>query len=66
MAFPTPQEVEQASREQLARWVRNLTPDAEDTKREQAQRKIIARISARFDALGGWTPELSKKVGYGA
>jgi len=57
--FPTMEQVEKASKEQLARWFSHLpagnTPE---------QKKIMKRIDERFKKLGGMTPELEKKVGY--
>jgi len=56
--FPTIEEVENADKEQLARWYRFL-PSGET----EADQKIMKRIAERFDKLGGMTPELSKKIG---
>ena len=56
--FPTPQEVEKADKEQLARWYRFL-PSGETT----IDQKIMKRIAERFEKLGGMTAELSKKIG---
>ena len=56
--FPTMQQVEAASHEQLARWYRFL-PSGENA----ADQKIIMRIAERFEKLGGMTAELSKKIG---
>jgi hypothetical protein len=56
--FPTIEEVEQADKEQLARWYRFL-PSGE-TPTEQ---KVMKRIAERFEKLGGMTPQLSKKIG---
>ena len=56
--FPTLQEVEKADKEQLARWYRFL-PSGENA----ADQKIMKRIAARFEKLGGMTAELSKKIG---
>ena len=56
--FPTPQQVEKASKEQLAKWYRFLlgtTPE---------QRKTLVRVKERLNELGGMTPELSKKIGH--
>jgi hypothetical protein len=57
--FPSTDQVEKASREQLARWYRFLpcgdTPD---------QKKICDRIAERFKKLGGMTPSLEKRIGY--
>jgi hypothetical protein len=56
--FPTLQEVENADKEQLARWYRFL-PSGENA----ADQKIMKRIAERFEKLGGMTAELSKKIG---
>ena len=57
--FPTLQEVEKASHEQLARWYRFLP--AGDTKEQQ---QVMDRIAERFKKLGGMTPALEKKIGF--
>jgi len=57
--FPTLEQVEQASREQLARWF-SFLPAGETPE----QKKIMDRINQRFKKLGGMTPELEKKTGY--
>jgi hypothetical protein len=57
--FPTMQQVEEASKEQLARWYRFLPSG--DTGEQQ---KIQDRIAARFKELGGMNPELSKHIGF--
>ena len=56
--FPTLEEVENADKEQLARWYRFL-PSGETS----SDQKIMKRIAERFDKLGGMTAELSKKIG---
>jgi hypothetical protein len=56
--FPTMEEVDWADKEQLARWYRFLPSGEND-----ADQKIMRRIAARFDKLGGMIPELSKKIG---
>jgi hypothetical protein len=58
--FPTMEQIEKADREQLARWYRSLPSD--DTPE---QRIIQHRLPERFQKLGGMTPELSKKIGFG-
>jgi hypothetical protein len=58
--FPTIEQVEKADREQLARWYRFLP--SRDTPQ---QRKIQQRPAERFQKMGGMTPELSKKIGFG-
>lgn len=57
--FPTMDQVEKASREQLAKWYRFLPSG--DTKEQQ---RVQDRIAERFKQLGGMTPELSKKIGF--
>jgi hypothetical protein len=64
MEFPTPQEVEKANRETLARWFRLLVPTTEDPQQQKTQRKILDRVSVRFKELGGMDSALSKKIGY--
>jgi hypothetical protein len=56
--LPTVEEVENADKEQLARWYRFL-PSGETA----ADQKIMKRIAERFEKLGGMTVELSKKIG---
>ena len=56
--FPTMEQVEKATHEQLARWYRFLPSG--DTKEQQ---KIQDRIAERFKELGGMNPALSKKIG---
>jgi hypothetical protein len=57
--YPTLAQVATADREQLARWARFLpSPSAEELE-------IINEIMERFTAMGGFTPELSKKIGWG-
>jgi len=57
--FPTLEDVEKASPEQLAQWFSHLP--AGDTPE---QKKVMDRINERFKKLGGMTPELEKKVGF--
>jgi len=75
MNYPSPQDVEDASKEQLGRWYRFLPSPgsaaiaAGKTGEEfdsicLAQSKTVARIVERFKELGGWTPELSKSIGW--
>jgi hypothetical protein len=56
--FPTVEQVEKASKEDLARWYRFLLGTTNE------QRKILRRIEQRLDQLGGMTRELSKKIGH--
>ena len=54
------EQVEKADREQLARWYRFLPSG--DTP---AHRKIQHRLAEGFQKMGGMTPELSNKIGFG-
>ena len=56
--FPTMQQVEKASKEDLARWYRFLIGTSDE------QRKILRHVAKRLEQLGGMTPELSKKIGH--
>ena len=58
--FPTLEQVEKADVEQLAKWYRFLPSG--DTPEQQ---KIMDRLAQRFKKLGGMTPELSSRIGYG-
>lgn len=59
MYFPSLEEVESADRYQICKWNRFL-PSAE-TKDHQA---IQSRIWSRFQEVGGFTPEISKSIGW--
>ncbi len=59
MNYPTLVQVESANHEQLARWSRHL-PVCQD----EVQTEVINRIVERLDELGGFTPEISKRVGW--
>jgi hypothetical protein len=61
MGYPTLEDVEAASRVQLARWWRFLRSAHADNEQEQAVQK---RYQERFDELGGMTPEISKQIGW--
>jgi hypothetical protein len=58
--FPTMEQVEKASHEQLAWWYRFLP-----TGNSPEQEKIMNKIASRFKALGGMTEGVSKKIGFG-
>jgi len=57
--MPTMEEVEQASRKQLCRWYRFLPSPGTDDEVE-----VMNRIAERFNEFGGFTPEISKEVGW--
>lgn len=72
MEYPSILEVEEANREQLAKWVRFLpSPGLSAVGSESfwtvkaSQDETLHLILKRFHDLGGWTPELSKRVGHG-
>jgi hypothetical protein len=58
--FPTMEQVEKATHEQLARWYRFL-PSGDTPE----QKKIMDRLSARFKKLGGMTLAMSEHIGHG-
>lgn len=58
MRFPTVDEVNAANTLQLAKWWRFL----ECT--EEHHIDIINLVADRFKEAGGWTPALSKQVGW--
>jgi len=71
MSYPSMEQVEAASHEQLCRWWRFLPspgyeqlgePDFEQVLEEEAA--VMNRIDARLKELGGFTPEISKLIGW--
>lgn len=73
MQMPTMEQVEMADRLQLARWYRFLPgpgtsaldkPPKEFHKTVKVESEIIQRIVDRHSELGGWTPTLSKLIGW--
>ena len=58
--FPTMEQVEKGDKIQLAKWYRFLPAGS-----TAEQQKIMDRIVARFEKLGGMTPQISDKIGYG-
>ena len=56
--FPTVEQVNKASKEQLAKWYRFLLGTTDE------QRKTLHRVARRLKELGGMSPELSKKIGH--
>lgn len=75
MRYPTATQVEAASHQELARWMRFLRSPgmraieadmqwaAAEAERE-VEAAILALITARFHEAGGWNAELSKAVGW--
>jgi len=73
MKYPSMSAVEKADREQICRWHRFLPSPGwsalnkvmEDFQKQMdAEAKIMDRIEERFKEMGGFTPELSKKIGW--
>jgi len=73
MLYPTLEEVKKADREQLARWYRflgspglNYIDEGQDIfeKKMEEERVIMNLIAQRFSEFGGFTSELSKKIGW--
>ncbi|UTC28166.1 hypothetical protein GURKE_01350 [Brevundimonas phage vB_BpoS-Gurke] len=71
MTFPDISAVESADKFQLARWMRFLPSPGEDAAGTRdfdeafaREAKVMERIIARFAQEGGWTPEISKAVGW--
>jgi len=71
MIYPTMKEVDEAGREQLCRWHRFLPgpglgsilkPNFQDIL--EAQVLILNYIETRLMKAGGFTPEISKKIGW--
>jgi len=71
VTYPDLAQVEAADHMTLARWMRHLpspgmnvagTDEYIDVMEREAA--ISERIAARFDAMGGWNPALSKAVGW--
>lgn len=58
MNFPTEQQIENASRYQICKWHRFLNAKTEE------QVDISNIIHKRYIELGGFTPEISKSIGW--
>ena len=59
MKYPTLKEVESAGRFAVCEWYRFLPSPMNDE-----QVKIMNRICERYKELGGFTPEISKVMGW--
>lgn len=72
--YPTMKQVEVADRAQLARWYRFLPSPGSTIPLHVSNKtyetkllretEILAKIKERFDAMGGFDPELSKVIGW--
>jgi len=72
MKYPTIEEVKKANRANLARWYRFLLSPGQSAineERETFQKVmdkeaiVMSLITDRFNAMGGFTPEISKQIG---
>lgn len=59
MEYPPLEQVENADRYTICKWYRHLKP-AETTK----ELLVMQRICKRYEDLGGFTPEISKSLGW--
>lgn len=59
MNYPTLEQVEAADRYTLCKWMRflHLTGD-------EAEQEVMLRICERHKESGGFTPEISKRLGW--
>ena len=73
MTYPTMEEVNNASRMQLARWHRFLpSPGVWAIDKDQdtfhrvlkEETAIMSAIENKFHLMGGFTPEISKAIGW--
>lgn len=75
MTYPTLEEVNAASHERICSWVRFLPSPGSSAigkgdyeafrKRMEAEKVIMDRICQRLAHLGGFTPQISKAIGWG-
>ena len=69
--YPTLEQVEAADQEQLCRWYRYLPSPgcsalssvAEFEAARDREKPVLDRICERWQAGGGFTPEISKRIG---
>lgn len=71
MRYPTKEEVEAAGQTQLAKWYRFLPSPGFGTAGKAAhdavyekEKKLMALVCKRFNALGGMTIAISKAIGW--
>jgi hypothetical protein len=64
MKYPTINEVENADRVQLARWWRFLPLAGHCLIKEDQEIATMNYIMYRFNEMGGFTPEISKQIGW--
>lgn len=73
MKYPTVDEINVASREQLGRWIRFLPSPGmsafgtdQVTEVASLESELLASMIERFNSLGGWNAALSKSIGWGS
>jgi len=59
MIYPTIEEINKGTRLEICRWWRFLPSPV-----NQEQAKVNQRLKERFDEFGGFTPEISKQLGW--
>ncbi len=71
MAYPTIEQVKAADREQICRWYRFLPSPGESASGTPAFNQVLSEeatimnaIVARCKEFGGFTPDISKKIGF--
>lgn len=57
--YPTPEEINKADRNEICRWYRFLR-----MPKNPYEEFLLVRICERFRELGGFTPEISKQMGW--
>lgn len=69
--YPSAEQIEAADKNQLGGWIRRLpSPGLWAVERDDfetvlaAENKAMERILARFRQMGGWSPDVSKAVGW--
>ena len=63
--FPTLADVDKASVEQLAKWVRFLLPENRDQQRILEKAYTVLKAKGGIGPDGGVSSALSQKIGYG-
>lgn len=67
MKYPTIEEIKKADRETICRWWRFLPTNWADkvtNYNSEKAFKLRAALSEQYIKFGGFTPELSKKIGW--
>ncbi len=59
MIYPSIKEVNAASRFQICKWWRFLP-----SPKNKLQAEVNIRLAERFREVGGFTPEISKQIGW--